>query len=68
MTINWDFKDEFCVLFYIRKSGTVNMFGASRPLAEALDIPMDRAMSALINWMENYDEIHAFLKKEGLVE
>lgn len=68
MTVNWDFKDEFVCLCNLRASGRTNMFGATPYLINEMDIPQQRAMNALINWMENFAEIDAFLRAEGLIE
>ena len=68
MTVNWDFKDEFVYLCNLRATGRTNMFGAVPYLIDEMDIPRERAMNALINWMENFGEIDAFLRAEGLIE
>ena len=39
----------------LRRSGEVNMFGAAPYLAAEFSLSMERAISELVEWMQNYD-------------
>lgn len=42
----------------LRKVGSINMFGAARPLAARFKIDMDVARKVHVYWMETFGERH----------
>lgn len=52
-----EWEQYYQTLEVIRKSGIVNMWGASPVLAEWEDISQDLAKDVLLSWISNYDEL-----------
>lgn len=61
--IKEEWEDYYKTLEAIRRTGVVNMFGASPYLRECFpDLSREEANEILCNWIENYDELN---KKYG---
>lgn len=52
------FEEEFQFLERLRKSGAVNMWGATPYLAKAFKLPTSKAGDILSEWIERYDELN----------
>lgn len=52
-----EWEQYYQTLEVIRKSGIVNMWGASPVLADWEDISQDLAKDVLLSWISNYDEL-----------
>ena len=58
--IREDWEDYYKTLEAIRRTGVVNMYGASPYLKECYpdELTNDQAKDVLINWIENYKELN----------
>ena len=58
--IREDWEDYYKTLEAIRRTGVVNMFGASPYLKECYpdELTNDQAKDVLISWIENYNELN----------
>ena len=55
--INEDWSEYYQTLESIRRSGIVNMWGASPVLADWEGISEELATKVLLSWISNYDEL-----------
>lgn len=56
--INLEWEDYYQTLEAIRKSGIVNMWGASPVLADFAGIDQKFAQQILCSWISHYDELN----------
>jgi len=61
---NKDWARYYLFLEELRQSGATNMYGAAPYLEQAYDDLPDTAMSIVVSWMENYDE----LVEDGVID
>lgn len=55
--INEEWSEYYQTLETIRRSGIVNMWGASPVLADWEEISEELATKVLLSWISNYDEL-----------
>lgn len=55
--INEEWSEYYQTLETIRRSGVVNMWGASPVLADWEEISEELATKVLLSWISNYDEL-----------
>lgn len=60
--INHEWDKYYEVLESIRKSGKINMWGASLLLAKECQLDEDLARGILISWIYNYDKLCNFFQ------
>lgn len=56
--IREEWEEYYCFLEALRRTGVVNMWGASPYLVEAFHISDTLSQAILVNWINNYDKLN----------